>query len=143
MKVQISIHQQSALLDAHRALDAYEAVTPGVDHGAKVVRVPYKLGAHRRALVKNMTALKASLSSYEEARLGLRKECFPDLADDQIPDLEKSKGEIAQFEAELKKILDTKDEIDLLTFPEAAIYNDNEFPALALATLDEQGLIEA
>lgn len=143
MKLSIDINQQSRLLDAHMAMDGYETVTPGVEQEPKVVRVPYKLGANRRIIVKNMTALKASLASYNETRRELFKECFPEWPEEkQIVEADNPQG-FARFQAEDKTTRAQKDDIELLRLPETAVYNsDNEFPALALAVLDEHGLIE-
>jgi hypothetical protein len=143
LKLDLDINQQNSLFSAFNQLDGYEQVAPDVDNGAKVVRVPYQLGSSRRAVVKNLNALRTSLLSYEEAHKGLFKEIWPDLDETAKVTKAEDPEKFARFAAEQKKMLDTKDAIGLLPLPSAVIYDaGNEFPNQALAELDKYGLIE-
>src|SRR4051794_8082406 len=75
----LAVDEASNLIDAHSQLDSYESVTPGVKNGARIVRVPYKLGATRRILIKNLNALKAVPSPFEEARKNLFQKISPEV----------------------------------------------------------------
>lgn len=141
MKLALDINQQNALAIAFGQLDSYEIVTPGVADGAKVVRVPYKLGAARRAVVKNSNALNTSLQSYEEARVALVKEMWPTLADGESIKKADDPETFARYQAELQKIRAAKDEFDLLPLLASTMYGD-EFPIAALELLEQHGLIE-
>lgn len=140
MKLKLDVNQQKALFDAYQQMDAADTVVV-IDGAPKIVRVPFRLGAARRSLVKNITALKASLAFFDQARVSLIKEIWPDLPDGT--DIKKSEypTEFAIYELELAKIARERDEIDLAPMPDDVIYEANEFPLAAIAALDEHGLI--
>lgn len=143
MKLDLDINQQNALFSAFNQLDGYDMIAPGVENGPKVVRVPYKLGASRRIVVKNLNALRTALLSYEEAHKGLFKEIWPDLDETATVTKAEYPEQFARFATEQKKMLESKDAIELLPLPSAVMYDDgNEFPNQALAELDKHGLIE-
>lgn len=143
VKLPLDANDLVNLLDAHNQLDSYESVTPGVANGPKVVQVRYKLGATRRVLVKNLNALKAALATFHETRKSLFKEIFPDVPEGAIVQKDDVADVWPRWESELNKLTAVKEEVELLLFPAGAIYNDhNEFPAAAIALLDEKGLIE-
>lgn len=140
MKKSLDVNQQNALFLAFNQLDGYDTVA---ENGAKTVRVPYKLGSARRAVAKNMNALKASLTIYEEAHKALFKETFPDADENSVIKRDEADpAAFARFATEQKKIVEAKDEIELLPLPAAVLYGENEIPTGALAALEEHGLIE-
>jgi hypothetical protein len=143
LKLDLDINQQNALFSAFNQLDGHEQIAPGADNGPKVVRVPYQLGSSRRAVVKNLNALRAPLQSYEEAHRGLFLEIWPDLDETAKVTKAEDPEKFARFAAEQKKMLETKDAIELLPLPSAVMYDaGNEFPNQALAELEKYGLIE-
>jgi hypothetical protein len=146
MKISLDIDQQNALLIALNQLDGYDVVAPGVEDGAKVVRVPYKLGAARRAIVKNINALLASLRCFEATQKEIFKETWPDLPEGANVKKEDDPENFARFQTEIVKVVKAKEELELLPLPAATMYpadpNAREFPNHALALLDEHGLIE-
>jgi hypothetical protein len=142
MNLSLTHQKQNEILSSLSALDSYETVTPGVESGAKVVRVPYKLGAVRRALVKNINTLKASLENFEEARKGLFKETFLGVADEVPVTPATHPKDYPLFMIAFKEMLAATDELVLTPLPAAVLYSDQDFPATALAILDEHGLIE-
>lgn len=124
MKVSLDIAKQNALLNAYSKLDG-------------------KLGAHRRGVVRNMNALRASLEAYEETRKAIFVETWPDknplvgLTRDEDPE------NFDKFKAVIDKVTAEKDEFDLVTLPASVVYGEeNEFPLVALAAIEEHGLVE-
>lgn len=143
LKMTLDRAQQAALSVALAQMDSFESVTPGVDNGPKVVRAPYKLGAARRVLVKNINALRASQASFDEARQALVKEIWPNKADDENITAETDPVNFPVFIAGFQKMVEAKDDLELLPFPAATIYEaGNEFPAEVLALLESHSLIE-
>jgi hypothetical protein len=141
MKVALDLGQQNALLGALAQMDSFETVTTGVEHCPITVRVPYKLGASRRVLVKNTNAITAAQVDFESARRWLVREIWPDKPEDIA--VAETDEKMPQFRAGMQELIAAKDEIELLPFPSAVIYGaGNEFPAAALATLDQFGLID-
>ncbi len=142
LKLLIDINQQNALFTAFSRLDSYETLAPGNEKtAAKVVRVPYKLGAARRTIVKNMNALRASLVVYQEANKALFSENWPNAAEGVEISREDDPEKFDVYAAEQRKMIEAKDEIELLALPAAVIYGDNDFPNDALAQIDLHGLI--
>jgi len=145
-KLSLDIDQQNALLLAYNQLDSYEVVTPGVENGAKVVKVPYKLGASRRAVVKNINALRTSLISFEETNKAIFKEIWPNAEEGANITRSDDPENFDRFRAVMIKVAKTKEDIDLLALPAAILYPSDpvarEFPSQALVALDEHGLIE-
>lgn len=142
--IKLTIDQQNALLQAHLQLDAYEVVCQGKD-GDKAVRVPYKLGAERRTVAKNINVLRTSLNVWSETRKGILKECIPDATESaELDDLKKKyPEEYAKFIATATAAASKEDEINLLSFTMKAIYEQaSEMPLMAIATLEEHGLID-
>jgi hypothetical protein len=133
----LTVTQQDALLQAHMALDGYDVV-----QGDKIVRVPYKLGAERRVVAKNINALRKSLDIWNETRKGIVKEHWPDKPEDEEVDKDKDPVGWLKFVADITVASMKQDEIMLLPFSEKVMYDSNEFPVLAIATLDQHGLIE-
>lgn len=142
MKLSIDINQQNALFLAFTKLDGSETMTLDAEGKPKTIRVPYRIGgAARRIIVKNMNALRVSLASYEEAHKALFREIWPDAAEDARISKEADPDKFATFVAEQKKLIEAKDDLDILPLPESVIYGDNEFPADALLILEQHGLI--
>jgi hypothetical protein len=141
MKISLNFYQQAELLNAYSALDGYDAVSPGVANGPKTVRVPFKLGAKRKILVKNMAALKAKIEESEETRKSLFRENFPDVPEGQEVKKDDRPVEFAKYAAALHDAQNEKEEIELQKFAEADIYNDNDFPSGAIVVLEGHGLI--
>jgi hypothetical protein len=146
MKLQLDINEQNTLFAALSQLDSYTSETPGVENGPKTVRVPYKLGASRKALVRNMAALQASLTQFEEAHKALFKESFPKVPEGGTATKEAYPDEFPIYQAAQKKMIEEKDDIELWTFPESVLYPTDpkarEFPGDALLVLHNRGLIE-
>lgn len=139
MKLSLNINQQNALVDALSQLDSREVAADG---GGKVVKVPYKLGSERRSLIKNLTALKMSLQSWADTARSIFTEHFPDVAEGESVQKKDRPEEFPKYQSAINAAAANKDEIDLLPFTEKVIYDDNEFPALAVVVLEEHGLIE-
>lgn len=139
--LKLTIDEQEQLLNAHLQLDAYEAICKGKD-GDKVVRVSYKLGGERRTVAKNVNALRKSLEVWDETRKGLIKEIVPDAGDrDEIT----KQSHPDQYGPLMDAILAARkktDEVSLLTFLDKTMYETNELPVAATATLDAHGLID-
>jgi hypothetical protein len=146
MKLDLDIDQQNALLIAFQQLDSYQVVSPGVEDGAKLVSVPYKLGIARRAVVKNINVLRTSLLSFEEINRSLFKETWPDAPDGANIKKEDDPENFARFQTAVAKIVKTKEQLDLLPLPASVLYPADpaarEFPNQALVTLEEHGLVE-
>jgi hypothetical protein len=141
MKVALSYNAKNVVFGALAALDGFEAITPGVERGARAVRVPYKLGAQRRVLVKNMAALKASLGLFNEAKQAIVAEVWPDKPEGVEYTEKDDPANFARFKAEMAKMIATKEEIELEALPASLLYGDQEFPAEALLALEENHLI--
>lgn len=145
-RLSLDINGQNALHAAFLQLDGYDEVAKGVDNGPRIVRVPYKLGAVRRSTVKNLNMLRASLLSYEEAHKALMRETWPDVEDGAVIEKKDDPEKFKAFQAEQKKMLEAKEELELHTLPFATMYpadpNAREFPSTALAPLEQHGLIE-
>lgn len=135
--MKLDIDRQTRLLNSYASLDGYEAIVPGVTP-TKLVRVPFQLGASRRELVKNINALKSSLAAFEQARLALVSETWPDNPPGAgIPE---NDPKFPAFEAAFKVMVAKQDDIELLPLPAAVMYG-NDFPSGAVALLDELKLI--
>jgi hypothetical protein len=133
----LTVAQQDALLQAHMQLDSYEVM-----QGDKVVRVPYKLGAERRSAAKNINALKRSLEIWNETRMAIVREHYPNKRDDEEVDKDKDPVQWMKFVADITVAANKQDAIPLELFSATVMYDSNEFPMMAIATLDEHGLIE-
>jgi hypothetical protein len=140
MRIALDINRQSQLLNAFGSLDSYEAITPGIEQGAKVIRVPYKLGCARRELIKNINALKASLLSFEEVRKSMIVETWPDKPEYLIDGVPESEQKYPLFKLTVEAVVARKDDVELLPMPAAVMYG-NDFPSGSVALLDELGLI--
>jgi hypothetical protein len=142
VKVLLSINDQARLYRAYSMLDGYEAVVEDGQGGRRAVRVPYTLGAVRQAVVRNMTALKRSIEEFDQVKLSLLSECFPE-AKPTAP-VQRTEANAAAFDrlvAEIEKVSASKDEIDLRPIQASAIYGDNDFPVEAIVALEEFGLV--
>lgn len=139
MKLKLSILNQIDLMAALRALDAYETVAK-VNGEEKMVRTPFKLGAHRRHVVKNINTLRPSLEAYEEAHKQLFKEVWPEK--NTLDNVKRSEDpeNFDKFNAEWVKMTGQEDEFDLTPLPATVMYGD-DFPVDALSVLEKHGLI--
>lgn len=135
--ISLNVQQQDALLAAHMALDGYDVV-----QGDKTVRVPYKLGAERRAVAKNINVLRKSLESWNEIRKQIVREHYPNKPEHEEADREGDPATWQKFIADITVASMRCDEIELLPFSEKVMYDSNEFPLSVIAALDEYGLIE-
>lgn len=71
--LELDINRMAAMRNALRALDGREAIV-GEGAAARVVVVPYKLGALRHTIAKNLGVLRPHLDAFEEARNGVLRE---------------------------------------------------------------------
>lgn len=133
----LNIAQQDALLQAHLALDGYDVL-----QGDKIVRVSYKLGPERRIAVKNINALRKSLEAWNETRIAIVKENFPNKTDYEEAKKDDDPVAWAKFMADITVASSKQDQLELLTFSERVMYENGELPVAALAVLDNHGLIE-
>lgn len=141
MKVNLDVKSQNLVFAAFNQMDGREEVSVTAQ-GPKLMRVPYRLGAERRAVVRNLIALKASLEAYEKTRQSVFKEVWPDALDGaEIKKEDDPKG-TERFQATMKEIEEKQDAFDLLPISDSVAYEQgNEFPNLALSILEEHGLI--
>ena len=124
MTLSLNIDDQNALYSAFLQMDG-------------------KLGSARRSVVKNVAVLKASLEIFQAAHKAVVKEIWPDLPEGKNVMPEEDPENFAKFHAEMKTIIETKEELDLLPLPAAKLYSDdNDFPTKVLVLLDDHGLIE-
>lgn len=137
VKLTLTYDQQNALLAAFNKMDMHEVVGPD-----KSVLVPYKLGSERRTLVKNIRALQTSLSAWQDITKGIFKENFPDVPDGVSVSQKDRPDDWSKYIAAIQISSLQKDEVELIPFSEKAIYDDNEFPGMVLALMEERGLIE-
>jgi hypothetical protein len=136
-KFELTYDQQNQLLAALSQIGEHDVATTN----GQIVKVPYKLGGERRALVKNIRALQASLATWQDVTKAIFKECFPDVPDGQEVQSKDRPEEFAKYRVAIAASAQAKDEIDLLPFTEKVIYEENEFPAMVVALLEERGLI--
>lgn len=137
IKLTLTYDQQNALLVALQQLDMHEII--GHD---KVVRVPYKLGSERRALVKNIRALQSSLAVWQEVTKAIFKENFPDVPDG-VGVLQKDHPvEYSKYIAAITASSKESEEVEMTQFSSNVLYEENEFPSMVLALLEERGLVE-
>lgn len=136
VKLTLSYEKQNALTAAISQLDMYEVVGPD-----KTVRAPYKLGAERRTLVKNLRALQASIAVWQEITKEIFKENFPDVPDGVGVQRKDRPLEYDKYMAAISASAKEEDEVELIPFTEKVIYEDNEFPAAVCALLEEHGLV--
>lgn len=143
MKFSLNTDKQLAIVQALGALDGYMKETPGVEHGPRMVRVPFKLGGPaRRAIVHNMAAVKPALASHEQVRKDLFAECFPHLDVNARALREDNVEAFDRFQQEIEKITKVEQEFELLQLPFAVLYSDeNDIPTEALLILQENNLI--
>lgn len=137
VKLTLTFEQQNALLSALQQLDMHEVVAPD-----RAIRVPYKLGSERRALVKNIRALQTALAVWQETTKGIFKENFPDVAEG-VPVAQKDRPvEYAKYMADVTASSKETDDIELMPFSPKMLYEENEFPGMVLALLEERGLVD-
>lgn len=129
--------QQEALLQAHLALDGYDVV-----QGDKVVRVAYRLGPERRTAVKNINILRKSLGIWNEIRMAIVREYYPNKPDHEEADKDADPKIWREFSIHLAAAMTKPDELDLLRFSAQVMYENGELPIAALTVLDEHDLIE-
>lgn len=141
MKLSLTIDQQNELFAAFTQIDSHDVVTPGVENGARAVRAPYRLGPHRRSVVKNMSALRTSLIEWEAVRKGLLREHFPEAGDFGDVDPKKNPDAARALHSAIAEAAARQDEFDLHPLPEKVVYDDNEMPLVAVTVLDSHGLI--
>lgn len=137
IKLDLTYEQQNNLLGALQRLDMHEVVGPD-----KAVSVAFKLGSERRTLVKNIRALQVSLSVWQEITKGIFKESFPDVAEGASVDPKEKPAEWAKYTSAVQLSAKEKDEVELIPFSAKVIYDDNEFPGMVVALLEERGLVE-
>jgi hypothetical protein len=137
MKMELTYDQQNQLLAALAQIGEHDVATAN----GQIVKVPYKLGSERRALVKNIRALQASLATWQEVTKAIFRECFPDVPEGQEVHAKDMPVEFAKYRTALTASSAEKDEIELVSFSEKVIYEENEFPAMVVALLEERGLI--
>src|SRR4030095_10489248 len=133
----LTILQQEALLQAHLALDGHEIVSAD-----KVVRVPYKLGAERRAAIKNINVLRKNLLAWDEVRKAIVKEYWANKPDYEEADKNADPETWHNFMAQVSVAATRPDVVELEPFSAAVMYDSHEFPLGVIAALDEHGLIE-
>jgi hypothetical protein len=137
MKLNLTFDQQNELMAALAQLDMHEIPAPD-----KAIRVPYRLGGERRALVKNMRALQTSLAGWQEITKAIFKENFPDVPDGAAVQQKDRPVEFARYQAAIMASSQQGDEIELMPFTAKMLYEENEFPAAVLALLEKHDLIE-
>jgi hypothetical protein len=146
VKLALDINQQIELRDkVFSQFDGIDVVTPGVEGGPKVVRKLYNLGGMvRRAIVRNMLALKASLDVFEATKNDIAKDVWA-TAGKPIPGNPPAEDpeNFAKFLGKLGPVLGEKEDIELLPLPAATMYADeNAFPTQLVMLLEQYGLIE-
>ena len=139
MKVSLTAAQQNQLFGALQQMDAQD-ITVGEGDKIQIVRVPFKIGAHRLSVAKNINALRASLVAFEDGRSALVKELWPQLEEGKTVTEHDDPATFATYKAELTKMLGVTQEFDLAPIP-AAVVQSNDFPIAVLMALDEHGLI--
>lgn len=137
IKLNLTFEQQNALLAALQQLDTHDVAAPD-----RAIRVPYKLGSERRALVKNIRALQISLAVWQETTKGIFKENFPDVPEGVAVAQKDRPAEYAKYMADITASSKETDDIELLPFSPKMLYEENEFPAVVLALLEERGLVD-
>jgi hypothetical protein len=137
VKLELTYDQQNQLLTALSQLDTHDVATVN----GQVVKVPYKLGAERRALVKNIRALQTSLAEWQEITKSIFRECFPDVPEGAEVQAKDRPEEFAKYRLAVMESAKQKDEVDLIQFTAQVIYEDNEVPAMIAALLEERGLV--
>ena len=142
MKLNLNISEQNSLLFAFSQLDKKEQVVAGVERGEKVVNVHYKLGGPaRRLIAKNMSILRTSLTTYEEARKGLLREFWPEASEGDTIERDADPEKYNKFIKQQSDMVEEKEELDLTPL-KSLILDGDEFPLEALAVLGQHGLIE-
>jgi hypothetical protein len=141
MKIALDVNEQNALLGALQMLDGYE-VAASENGQSRILRVPFRLGAARRAVVKNINLLRTALTSFEQTRAALQKESWPALPLGTEVKKADDPEAFARYEAALLDVIKVKEEFELLPLPGALMYGDSDFPASALAVLDTHQLID-
>lgn len=137
IKLELTYDQQNALLSALQQLDSHEIVGPD-----KSVRVMYKLGSERKALVKNIRALQTSLGVWQEVTKAIFKENFPDVPDGVGVAQKDRPIEYAKYMAAITASSKEKEDVELMPFSSKVLYEENEFSGMVLALLEERGLVE-
>jgi hypothetical protein len=137
VKLELTYDQQNQLLTALSKIDTYDVATAN----GEVVKVPYKFGAERRALVKNIRALQTSLSEWQEVTKSIFRECFPDVPEGVEVAAKDRPEEFAKYRFAVMESAKQKDEVDLIQFTAQVVYEDNEIPAMIAALLEERGLV--
>lgn len=137
IKLELTYEQQNTLLAALQQLDMHEIVGPD-----KAVRVPFKLGSERRTLVKNIRALQVSLSVWQDITKSIFKENFPGVPEGVSIDPKEKPVEWAKYISEVQISAKEKDEVELIPFSVKVIYEENEFPSMVVALLEERELVE-
>jgi len=141
MKLNLNINEQVRLRAALEGLDGFEQVVPGIKGDPKVVRVPYKLGAERRAVVKNINAINRAVGDFEQSRLALVKEIWPDKPTEKSITREDDPDGFARFEPEMQKLISTKEELSLERLSADVLYAAGDVPTDILTVLEEFNLV--
>ena len=141
MKLSLNFYEQVNLLNAFASLDSYKSTISSVEGPSEILRVPYKLGSKRKILVKNLVTLNAKVAEAEETRKDIFRESFPNVPEGTSVQQADDPEAFANYVAAVEKSRQDKDEVELLTFGEDDIYNDNDFPSASILTLSEAGLI--
>lgn len=132
----LTVDQQNILMNAFAQLEGYDAVVDG-----KTVRQQYKLGAQRRAIVKNVLALSTSLETWQKISNGIFKEHFPDVPEGEQVSQADRPEEFAKYRAAILEATKKTDQIQLIPLSAKVVYDDNEIPASSLVALEQHGLI--
>lgn len=141
MKLNLTINNAMRLRAALDGLDGFEQVVPGVEKGPRVVRVPYRLGAERRAVVKNINAINSAAREFDEARLALVKEFWPELQPGESVKPEDDPEAFKRFDLQMQQMIKAEDVFDLVPLSADVLYAAGEIPTAVLATLEEFGLM--
>jgi len=143
MKVTVSLDINAALRlrSALEGLDGFEQVVPGVEDGPRLVRVPYRLGAERRAVVKNLNLVNGIAREFDEVRIALVKEFWPDLKPGESINPADDPKKFAEFDPQMQELIKHKDELALESLSADVLYSAGEIPTAVLAVLEENGLI--
>ena len=141
IKLNLDMNEQNSLRLAYQSLDGYEVISKNTDGTEKIIRIPYKLGAARRTIVKNLNTLQISFDSLESTKKSLFKEIWPNKEITDVVEQKDDPDNFNRFVKEFDKILALKEEINLIPLYESNVYNDNEFPMGAITCLDHFGLI--
>lgn len=137
--------QQIQLFHALNAMDGQDKLCK-VNGQETSVRVPYVLGVKiRRAIVRNLAAIKASLLLIDETKQANLTELWPEAPQMKDGPIEEDKfpsGVFEKFKSIDAEASKQKEELTLYTIPGDILEaSENDLPLFVLSALDEHGLI--